>query len=185
MQGRVSACSEEIQKIRQEQMLRDNSFMHFPHSVRSRWGHLHNAELSSASKHLRCVKVFGITVWNQASWHTTASWYPHVLLEMTSTWENFSAWVCVVELDQQWATKSRGWEMCTNQVSTYFFHLAVLLAHTPCPYLQTVVCCCGLMWNKANTPHKALLFFLQKATQDNHKIPTDQGWTAYIQLGSS
>lgn len=42
MQGWVYAHSEEIQKIRQEQMLRDHNFIYFPHSVMSRWDHLRN-----------------------------------------------------------------------------------------------------------------------------------------------
>lgn len=42
MQGWVYAHSEEIQKIRQEQMLRDHNFIYFPHSVKSRWDHLRN-----------------------------------------------------------------------------------------------------------------------------------------------
>lgn len=74
MQSWVSARSEEIQKKRQEQMLRDHNFMYFPHSVMSRWGHLHNMDLSSVSKHLHHVKVFGFMVWIQASRHSTASW---------------------------------------------------------------------------------------------------------------
>lgn len=44
MQGCVSACSEEIQKIGQEKMLRDDNFTYFPHLVMSRWDHLWNLQ---------------------------------------------------------------------------------------------------------------------------------------------
>lgn len=44
MQVWVSARSEEIQKIRQEQMLGDHNFTYFPHSIMSRWDHLRNLQ---------------------------------------------------------------------------------------------------------------------------------------------
>lgn len=44
MQGWASARSEEIQKIRQEQMLRDHNFIYFPPSVMPRWDHVQNFE---------------------------------------------------------------------------------------------------------------------------------------------
>lgn len=111
-------------------------------------------------------------VWIQASWHSIASWYPHVFLERMSTWEHFRALLCgghqlVMSIQKQMLrdvykpsaerlfSSSSSFDRCTTSISAN----------------------CD---DTDNLSLQTLLTLLQKATWDNHKIAIDQGWTAYV-----
>lgn len=107
-------------------------------------------------------------VWIQASWHSTASWYPHVLLERMSTWEHFRALLCggkqlVMSIQKQMLRdvyKPGADRLFSSSSSLYRYTISV---SANCD-------------DKENLSLQTLLTLLQKATWNNHKIATDQGW---------
>lgn len=111
-------------------------------------------------------------VWSQASWHSTASWYPHILLERMSTWEHFRALLCGRNQLAMSIQKQRLRDVYKAGADRLFSSSSSFVG---CPVSAN--------WDDTdNLSLKTLLTLLQKATWDNHKIAIDQGGTAYIVL---
>lgn len=111
-------------------------------------------------------------VGSQASWHSTASWYPHVLLERMSTWEHFRALLCGRNQLAMSIQKQRLRDVYKPGADRLFSSSSSFVG---CPVSAN----CD---DTDNLSLKTLLTLLQKATWDNHKIAIDQGGTAYIVL---